>query len=140
MGSRLLQLPVLRFPGLFRAAIVFLLAAGLAFPAGAASSQDKRKKGSGGHGAIAVNRDSKAVGYAYDFKAAQDAKRAALKECAEKKCEVVVTFRGGCAAVSRGGKRLAASTGITRDEAETKATRQCGTDCAVFAWACSKDK
>jgi len=128
------------FSGPWQAAIVFLLAAGLALPAGAASSGDKQRKGSGGHGAIAINRDSKAVGYAHDFKAAQDAKREALRGCGEKQCEVVVSFRGGCAAVSRAGKRLATSTGVTRDEAETKATRKCGKDCAVLAWACSRDK
>lgn len=124
--------------GPLRTMIVLLLAAGLALPAGAATS--KGKKGSGGYGAIAVNRDGKGVGQAYDFKAARDAKREALAQCGEKKCEVVVSFRGGCAAVSRSGKRLATSTGVTRDEAETKATRKCGKDCAVLAWACSSDK
>ena len=123
---------------MLRATIVVLLAAGLAFPAEAAPAKDRKK--TGGHGAIAVNRDSKAVGYAYDFKTAQDAKREALRQCSEKTCEVVVTFRGGCAAVSGSGKRLATSTGATRDEAETKATRKCGKDCAVLTWACTKDK
>jgi hypothetical protein len=121
-----------------RATIPFLVALMLAVPATAATSADKKKSGS--HGAIALNRDSKAVGYAYDFKAARDAKREALAQCGEKKCEVVVSFRGGCAAVARSGKRLASSTGATRDEAETKATRKCGKDCAVVAWACTKDK
>ena len=120
-----------------RTAAVLLLAASLAVPAAAAPAQ----KGKGSHGAIALNRDSKAVGYAYDFKAAQDAKREALARCGEKKCEVVATFRGGCAAVAGSGKRLGTSTGATRDEAETKATRKCGgKDCAVVAWACTKDK
>jgi hypothetical protein len=98
------------------------------------------KKKLGAHGAIAINRDSTAVGYAYDFKTAQDAKREALARCGEKKCEVVVSFRGGCGAVARSGKRLATATGVTRDEAETKAARKCGKDCTVLAWACSKDK
>ena len=122
---------------MLRAIAFLLLAVSLAAPA-AAAAKDKKK--SGAHGAIAINRDSKAVGYAYDFKTAQDAKREALAQCGEKKCEVVVSFRGGCAAVARSGKRLATSTGVTRDEAETKATRKCGKDCAVLAWACTKDK
>ena len=121
-----------------RAAIFLLLAAALAVPATAATSKGKKK--SGVHGAIAVNRDSKAVGYAYDFKTAQDAKREALRQCGEKKCEVVASFQGGCAAVARSGKKLATSNGVTRDEAETKATRKCGKDCAVLAWACTKSK
>ena len=121
-----------------RAVAVVLLAVSLA--AAAAGAMAAEKKSSGSHGAIAVNRDSKAVGYAYDFKGARDAKRAALAQCGEKKCEVVASFRGGCAAVAGSGKRLATSTGATRDEAESKATRKCGKDCAVVAWACTKDK
>ena len=117
---------------------VLLLAGGLALPASDATAHDKKKPGS--HGAIAVNRDSKAVGYAHDFKSARDANREALARCGEKQCEVVVTFRGGCAAVTRSGKRISTATGNTRDEAETKATRKCGKDCAVLAWACTKDK
>ena len=117
---------------------VLLLAGGVALPASDATARDRKKPGS--HGAIAANRDSKAVGYAHDFKTAQDAKREALAQCGEKQCEVVVTFRGGCAAAARSGKRLAAATGATREEAETKATRKCGKDCAVLAWACTKDK
>lgn len=121
-----------------RAAILLLIALALAAPAAAATSKGKKK--AGGHGAIAINRDSKAVGYAYDFKTAQDAKREALRQCAEQKCEVVASFQSGCAAVSGSGKRIANATGVTRDEAETKATRKCGKDCAVLAWACTKDK
>jgi len=121
---------------MLRAVAVVLLAASLAATASAATAADKKK--SGAHGAIAINRDGKAVGYAYDFKTAQDAKRDALARCGEKQCEVVVTFRGGCGAVARGGKRLATATGATRDEAETKATRKCGKDCAILAWACTK--
>lgn len=122
-----------------RAAIVLLLAAALAAPAVTAAAS-KAKKKPGAHGAIALNRDSKAVGYAYDFKTAQDAKREAVKQCGEKQCEVVASFQSGCAAVSGAGKRLATATGVTRDEAETKATRKCGKDCAVLAWACTKEK
>ena len=121
-----------------RAMAGVLLAVALLCPgASAAAAKDP---GKGAYGAIALNRDSKAVGYAYDFKAAKDAKREALVQCGEKKCEVVASFRGGCAAVSGSGKKLETATGSTRDEAETKASRQCGKDCAVLAWACSKDK
>src|SRR5262245_47835401 len=85
------------------------------------------KKGKTVHGAIAVNRDAQAVGYAYDFKTAQEAKREALKQCGDKKCEVVVGFKNGCAAVAGVRNKLVATTGITRDEAETKVMRKCGT-------------
>ena len=116
------------------------LAAGLLCAAPALAKEPKKAQAKGTYGAIALNRNSKAVGYAYDFKGARDAKREALAQCGEKQCEVVVSFRGGCAAVSGSGKRLATGTGVTRDEAETKAAGKCGKDCAVLAWACSKDK
>jgi len=126
---------------MLRAMAVLLLAAGLAVPAAQAPAKEPAKKqAKGPHGAIALNRGSKAVGYAYDFKTAQDAKREALRQCGEKQCEVVVSFHSGCGAVSGSGKRISTATGITRDEAETKATRKCGKECAVIAWACTRDK
>lgn len=119
-----------------RATITLLLAAGLVFPGAPALARSP--KGKTIHGAIAVNRDTKVVGYAYDFKTAQEAKREALKQCGERKCEVLVSFKNGCAAVASGQNKLMAMTGVTRDEAETKATRKCGKDCTVLAWACTR--
>jgi len=131
----------MRVIAMLRPIAALLLAAALANPGAPAQAKEpKTSHSKGAHGAIAVNRESKAVGYAYDFKTAQDAKREALRECGEKKCEVVASFRGGCAAVAGNARQLASSTGVTRDEAETKATRKCGRDCAVLAWACAKDK
>ena len=127
--------------GMLPTLAALVLAAEFGAPDALAQQQGKQKaQAKGAFGAIAMNRGSKAVGYAYDFKNARDAKREALNQCGEKQCEVVVSFRGGCAAVSGGGKRLATATGITRDEAETKAARKCGKECAILAWACSKDK
>ena len=128
----------MRFVDILRATAVLLIAAGLAFPAQAAKATGKKKTGA--HGAIAINRDTKVVGYAYDFKTAREAKLEALRQCVQKQCEVVVSFQGGCAAVAGAGKRLATATGVTRDEAETKAAGKCGKDCAALAWACTKDK
>lgn len=126
---------------MLRALAVLLLAAGLSAPGAQAQAKEPAKSAAKGpHGAIAINRGSKAVGYAYDFKTAKDAKREALAQCGEKQCEVVVSFRSACAAVSGSGKRIATATGITQDEAETKATRKCGKECAVLAWACTKNK
>ena len=115
--------------------VLLLLSAVLILPASALAKAPKEKPI---HGAIAINRDSNAVGYAYDFKTALDAKREALKQCGEKKCEVVASFRNGCAAVASGGKKLVTMTGATRDEAETKVTRKCGAECRIVAWACTK--
>ena len=119
-----------------RATVAVLIAGGV-LGAGAPALAKAPKKAV--YGAIAVNRDTKAVGYAYDFKTAQEAKRAALKQCGEQKCEVLASFRNGCAAAATGNKgKLATMTGATRDEAETKATRKCGKDCTILAWACTR--
>jgi hypothetical protein len=50
----------------------------------------------------------------------------------------VASFRGACGAVANGPKRFAATTGATRQEAETRALRKCGDACTVAAWACTK--
>ena len=117
------------------ALIALLLAAGL-LSAGAPAHAKAPKKSV--YGAIAVNRDTRVVGYAYDFKTSQEAKRAALTQCGERKCEVLVTFRNGCAAAATGRDRFVTMTGVTQDEAETKVMRKCGKGCAILAWACTK--
>jgi Domain of unknown function (DUF4189) len=119
-----------------RTTVALVLAAALAHPA--ASVLAKSPKGKANHGAIAVNRDTKAVGYAYDFKTAQEAKREALKRCGEGKCEVLASFKNGCAAIAGGQNKSMAMTGVTRDEAETRVLRKCGKDCTVLAWACTR--
>jgi len=117
------------------ATIAWLFAAGLAMGCAPALAKVPKKTV---YGAIAANRDTKAVGYAYDFKTSQEAKREALRQCGEQKCEVLVTFRNGCAAAATGKGRMTTMTGATRDEAETKVMRKCGKDCTVLAWACTK--
>ena len=118
-----------------RATIALLLAAGLVFPAAPAPAKSPKKTV---YGAIAVNRDTKVAGYAYDFKTSQEAKREALKHCGERKCEVLASFKNGCAAIANDQNRLMTMTGATRDEAETKVMRKCGKDCTVLAWACTR--
>ena len=120
------------------ATIALLLAAGLFFSSAPASASPAKTPKKTVYGAIAANRDGKAVGYAYDFKTSKDAKREALRQCGEQKCEVLVTFRNGCAAAASGKGKVVTMTGTTRDEAETKVMRKCGKDCAVLAWACTK--
>ena len=118
-----------------RATIAVLLAAGLAFPGAPAPAESSKKSI---HGAIAVNRDTRAVGYAYDFKTALEAKREALKQCGERRCEVLASFKNGCAAIANGRGKLMMMPGATRAEAETKVMRKCGKDCTVLAWACTR--
>ena len=118
-----------------RATIALLLAAELLFTGAPALAKSPKKTV---YGAIAVNRDTKVVGYAYDFKTAQEAKREALKQCGERKCEVLASFKNSCAAIADGQNKLMMMTGATHDEAETKVMRKCGKDCTVLAWACTR--
>ena len=113
-----------------------LVAVGLALPGAPAPAA--APKGKTVHGAIAVNRDTQVFGYAYDARTATDARREALKQCGEKKCEVLTSFKNGCAAVASAQRKLVSMTGTTRDEAETKVLRKCGAECKVLAWACTR--
>jgi hypothetical protein len=91
-------------------------------------------------GAIAYERASKSWGISYDKTRARDAELEALRQCGGKRCVVVHKFKNGCAALVDGpnAKSPAAASGATRDEAETKALKRCGTDCAALAWGCTR--
>jgi len=118
----------------------FLLAAYVApFHAQAAN----KPAAPGRYGAIAYERESQAWGLSFDKAQAREASIEALKQCGRKRCEVVLKFKGGCAALAQGPKTFAAVSGVTRDEAETKALRRCGEknagkDCTPVAWACTR--
>jgi hypothetical protein len=90
------------------------------------------------HGAIAYHRDSGRYGYAVDRPDAREARRVALRECQDPRCEVKLEIRNGCGALAKGGRRLAASKGSTREEAESKAIGKCGPDCEAVVWACTR--
>ena len=93
----------------------------------------------GVYGAIALQRETGQLGYAYDAATSRVAKIEALRQCADPHCEVVAAFSNACGALARGPKNYFPATGATRQEAETKALRQCaGKACAVAAWACTK--
>ncbi len=89
-------------------------------------------------GAIAYHRASQSWGVSYDTARARDASVEALRQCAHRNCEVVHKFKNGCAALADGPKAAAAASGATRDEAETKALKRCGTACRPVAWACTR--
>jgi hypothetical protein len=99
------------------------------------------------HGAIAYDRDSGRIGYAYDYRSAREARAQALMQCGEQ-CEVVIDLRNNCGALASKAPNKSASThkptapitahGATREEAQTKAKRLCGSDCQIQAWACSR--
>jgi hypothetical protein len=93
----------------------------------------------GVYGAIALQRETGQLGYAYNSVTSRAAKMEALNQCAHPRCEVVAAFSNACGALARGTNRYFPATGATRQEAETKALRLCSArDCEVKAWACTK--
>jgi Domain of unknown function (DUF4189) len=90
------------------------------------------------YGAIAYDQATQSWGLSYDKAQAREASVEALRQCGRKQCIVVHKFRNGCAALATGPKAMAAVSGATRDEAETKALKRCGADCAPIAWACTR--
>ena len=91
------------------------------------------------YGAIALQRETGQLGYAYNAANSRAAKMEALDQCAHPRCEVVASFSNACGALARGPKKYFPATGATRQEAETKALRLCAArECEVAAWACTK--
>ena len=119
------------------AALQLALVAVLACIAQPALARFVVKKGL--YGAIALQRETGQLGYAYNSTTSRAAKIEALKQCADAHCEVVANFRNACGALARGPKKYFPATGATRPEAETKALRMCAAkECEVAAWACTK--
>jgi uncharacterized protein DUF4189 len=125
------------FPAFLRAALLHLaLVAAFACVAEPALAKVVKK---GVHGAIALQRETGQLGYAYNSTTSRAAKIEALNQCAHPRCEVVASFSNACGALARGPKKYFPATGATRPEAETKALRLCAAkDCEVAAWACTK--
>lgn len=90
------------------------------------------------HAAIAYHAQSANVGWATDRTSSREARVEALRQCAHPKCEVVATVKAGCVALARDAKRHRAEKGVTREEAEAKALRRCGTGCEIAAWTCTR--
>ena len=93
----------------------------------------------GVYGAIALQRETGQLGYAYNSATSRAAKIEALNQCAHARCEVVAAFSNACGALAHGPTKHFPATGATRQEAETKALRLCAArECVVAAWACTK--
>lgn len=89
-------------------------------------------------GALAYHRESGSFGYSINAKDSHTARVTALKQCGHPRCEVVASLSKDCGAVANGPKKFSAARGATRQEAETKALRQCGERCEVVGWACPR--
>jgi hypothetical protein len=109
-----------------------------AAPADFSAATTKKSAVPNRYGAIAYHRASQSWGVSYDTARERDAGVAALQQCGNRECEIVHKFKNGCAALAGGPKTWAASSGATRDEAETKALKRCGTECKALAWGCTR--
>ena len=119
-----------------RALPALLLALACAFATVAVAREEPRRASM--HGAIAYHPESGSVGWATDRRTRREAKIEALRQCAHERCEVVAEVSRGCAALARGGKKHMVQKGVTRQEAEAKALRRCGSECQIAAWTCTR--
>ena len=117
--------------------IVYSAALSLMLPLDA-SSRSYRAGKRGLYGAIAYHASTQSIGYSFDFKTAREAHVAALNQCAQPECEVVLSLHNSCGALATKTAKRASSEGATKQEAETKALRRCGSGCSVIAWTCTK--
>ncbi len=93
-------------------------------------------------GALAIGACG-AYGFAYDFRAEQAARNAALRNC-QGDCQVVTAVRRNCAAFAIDGKNACGSYGYAAAArlglAQNHALRQCylngGKDCMIRAFVC----
>ena len=90
-------------------------------------------------GAIAYSTKSGSYGYAIDRKTKRDAEMDAFRQCGAN-CDLIRPFRDSCAAVAAKPTRTSSDTGASREIAEMKAMKKCGSDCAIKVWACTSEK
>jgi uncharacterized protein DUF4189 len=90
-------------------------------------------------GAIAYSSKTGSFGYVVDQKTKRDAEAEAFRQCGSN-CDLIRTFRDACGAVAAKPKRASSDTGASREIAEMKAMKKCGSDCAIKVWACTSEK
>ena len=117
-------------------AAALLVAGALSAPPAAARQEPRRAAAN--HAAIAYHAPSRNVGWASERRTRRQAQLEALRQCGHPQCEVVASLNGGCAALAQGNKRHFMQRGANRAEAEAKALRRCGADCAIAAWVCTR--
>jgi len=96
-----------------------------------------QKASKGRWGALAYSTKTGAYGYAVDRTTKRDAETEAFRICGTN-CDLMRTFRNGCAAVAARPKRVSSDTGASREIAEAKALRKCGDNCKIAVWACTR--
>ncbi len=119
-----------------RLAVVLVLA--LAGPTQAATYARTAPKNA--WGAVAYSSATGAYGYAVDRPSRRAAETDAFRQCGDG-CDVVRTFSNACGAIAESERHYAWDTGASREIAEMKARRKCGSDsCRIAVWACTRGK
>ncbi len=121
--------------------ILAALAAALTVLAAAGDADAQTWRRQYAHGAIAYHPSTDSVGYAYDYPTARAASVAALNQCGQPACAVVIAFRNACGAVAVAPtrKQPVGGRGVTAQEAESRALKACGlATCHIVAWACTR--
>ena len=118
----------------FAATIFFLLAVQQAtLPA---------ERTAGRYGAIAYSWSSGSWGISSNLLSQSDAENAARKNCGSRDCDILLLFRGECAALAEGqGRKVGVARAPTLDQSQRAAIENCqrsgGQDCRVLASQCS---
>ncbi len=122
-----------------RRATGLLVAMALVAPAGAATHAAKPGP-KNAWGAIAYSSTTGAYGYAVDRPSRRAAEADAFRQCGDG-CDVIRTFSNACGAIAESERHYAWDTGASREIAEMKARRKCGSDsCRIAVWACTRGK
>ena len=91
------------------------------------------------YGAIAINKQTGATGYSYDYRSRYEAERAALNYC-KGNCRIAVYFWNSCASVAWSPSTKAYGWYYAGNMSSTKrgALRQCGyKDCRIVRSVCT---
>ncbi|NEW27563.1 DUF4189 domain-containing protein [Nocardia cyriacigeorgica] len=99
------------------ATVAFGLAAGSVFGAGSASAE-------GQFAAIAFSGQTVLYGVSVDEPSDEAARNAALANCGQADCQVMISWANGCGVLVENNEGVAAAAGATRDEAERAAFRK----------------
>jgi len=92
-------------------------------------------------GALAFSTSNGSYGYAGDYGSRASAEEAALSQCDDRTCTVVLWFKNACGALAAGdGHGYSTGWASSRGEAESTAMSNCNSNashCAVLRWQCT---
>lgn len=94
------------------------------------------------HGAIGYSPTTGAMGWSFDYRSGEDARKVALRRCAEhaSDCRIAVQFSDGCGVIVEGDGVQTAAGSPSRGDAERRALRRCRAQsegCVIRRWVCT---